>query len=303
MSFSHLLVPLDGSRMAESVLPAVAEIAARFGAWVTLVHVIEKNAPAAVHGESHLRAPEEAERYLRQVAAHRLQSVSRVEQHVHTSEVKDVARSIAEHVVEFSSDLIVMCSHGRSGPRDLLFGSIAQQVIALGATPVLLLQPEDEPPTSYQCRRILVPLDGDPEHAVGLPIVAAFARAFGAAVHLVSVVETFGSLAGHDTATSRLLPGSTSRLLEMTVAAVGEYLEDEAEHLRTEKLTVDTEVLRGDPAKMIANAALRIEADLLVLGTHRKIGTDAFWSGSVAPRVCRGCRTPLLLIPLPEPSV
>src|SRR5512137_823854 len=101
MSFSHLLVPLDGSRMAEVVLPAVAEIAARFGAWVTLVHVIEKNAPAAVHGDSHLRAPEEAERYLRDLAASRLGAVPRVEQHVHTSEVKDVAKSIAEHVVEF----------------------------------------------------------------------------------------------------------------------------------------------------------------------------------------------------------
>lgn len=302
MSFSHLLVPLDGSRMAEAVLPAANEIAARFGAWVTLVHVIEKNAPAAVHGDSHLREPEEAERYLRELTATRLSGVARVEQHVHTSEVKDVAKSIAEHVVEFSSDLIVMCTHGKAGPRELLFGSIAQQVIALGATPVLLLQPDSESPAPYRCRRILAPLDGEPEHALGLPIVAEYARAFGASINLVSVVETFGTLSGQDSVTSKLLPGTTSRMLDLSVAMVGEYLEEQAEQLRTGNLLVDTEVLRGDPSKMIANAALRIEADLLALGTHQRIGANAFWSGSVAARVCRACHAPLLLIPLPTAS-
>ena len=62
-------------------------------------------------------------------------------------------------------------------------------------------------------------------------------------------------------------------------------------------MTVTTEVLRGDPAEVIGEAAAVGQFDLIVIGTHGKIGTDAFWSGSVASKICLSCDTPLLLIP------
>ena len=62
--FRHLLVPLDGSRLAESALPAAGELAHRLGASVTLLHVLEPTAPPTVHGDRHLRSPAEAEGYL-----------------------------------------------------------------------------------------------------------------------------------------------------------------------------------------------------------------------------------------------
>ena len=58
--FKHLLVPLDGSRLSESALPAAAQIAARMGADLTLVHIVEKHAPAEVHSDRHLVSAEEA---------------------------------------------------------------------------------------------------------------------------------------------------------------------------------------------------------------------------------------------------
>ena len=70
--FQHLLVPLDGSRMAESALPTAAWLAARAGATLTLVHVIEKNAPSEVHSERHLVSPEEAGDYLAEVASRKV---------------------------------------------------------------------------------------------------------------------------------------------------------------------------------------------------------------------------------------
>ena len=59
--FKHLLVPLDGSRLAEAALPAAILVAQKSGAKVTLLHVIERNAPKSVHGNVHLRTAEEAE--------------------------------------------------------------------------------------------------------------------------------------------------------------------------------------------------------------------------------------------------
>src|ERR1017187_4115533 len=141
--FKHLIVPLDGSRLSESVMPIVIHLAQKLQAAVTLVHVIEKNAPAKIHGEPHLSRPEEAEYYLDDVERRFFPPGLRVDKHVHKTAITDVAGSIAEHSREFKSDLVVMCTHGRSGMRKLLFGSIAQQVVSAKVAPVLLIQPTE----------------------------------------------------------------------------------------------------------------------------------------------------------------
>ena len=60
----NLLVPLDGSSLAESVFPAVSSLARKINISVTLIHVIETDAPETVHGQRHLKSPDEAEHYL-----------------------------------------------------------------------------------------------------------------------------------------------------------------------------------------------------------------------------------------------
>ena len=109
------------------------------------MHVIERGAPETVHGERHLTRPDEADAYLAEVQARAFQVGNRVEHHVHDGATRDVARSIVEHGLELKCNLIVMCTHGRGGLRDLLFGSIAQKVAARGATPVLLVYPTARP--------------------------------------------------------------------------------------------------------------------------------------------------------------
>ena len=88
--FEHVLVPLDGSQLAESVLPAVAWLANRLGASITLLHIIEQGPSATIHGDRHLTQPGEAEAYLTEVAA-RLrdedQVAAPVECHVHTTDL------------------------------------------------------------------------------------------------------------------------------------------------------------------------------------------------------------------------
>jgi nucleotide-binding universal stress UspA family protein len=305
--YKHLLVPLDGSRLAESALPAAAYLAQTLGARVTLIHVIERGAPKEVHSERHLSQPEEACQYLDEVASRTFPASLAVETHVHTSEVKDVARSIVEHTGELQPDLIVMCSHGSGGLRDRLFGNIAQQIIAAvrntpqSYVPVLLVRPGKKAPAqSFKLEKILLPLDGKSEHEQGLPVAVDLAQACKAALHLAMVVPTFGTLRGEHAASSRLLPGATAAMLELAESGGQVYLQNLLPGLQARGLVVTGEVARGDPASIVAQIAEHIGASLIVLGTHGKAGTDAFWSGSFAPRISSKTSLPLLLVPVRE---
>jgi nucleotide-binding universal stress UspA family protein len=297
--FKHLLVPLDGSHLAESVLPSVVYLARATGATITLLHVIERDAPQEVHGERHLTNADDACIYLGEVAARAFPSEMRLSivEHVHTVEVGNVAQSIVEHVGEFTPDLIVLCSHGSGGLRDFLYGSIAQQVIALGKTPVLLIEPEGKMPEAGYCR-MLLPLDGDPDHEQGIPTVADLAKACSASLHLLVVVRTIDTLTPQQAATGRLLPSTTNAILELEQEDAVKYLRAKLDQLQAEGLTVSAEVARGDPTAAIVATAERIGVDLIVLGTHGKAGWDAFWAGSVTPKIADRTRRHLLLVPV-----
>src|ERR1700732_4359602 len=99
----HLIVPLDGSRLAEAALPITRQLAQKLNAPVTLVHLIERNPPQQIHGEHHLSNPEEAERYLSELGGRIFPSHPRVAQHVHASEITDVPGAIAEHATKWGS--------------------------------------------------------------------------------------------------------------------------------------------------------------------------------------------------------
>jgi nucleotide-binding universal stress UspA family protein len=297
--FKHILVPLDGSRMAESALPAAVFLAQLLRARVTLMHVVEKDAPSAVHGQTHLIDARNAESYLDEISRQAFPQGLQVNCHVHTAEVENVAQSIVEHADELGHDLVIMCSHGRGRALHLFLGSIAQKVIAGDSRPVLITHPDEKgEPLAFSCRNILVPLDGDPEHAQSLPASEELARACTASLHLAMVVPRITNLSGDMTVTGRMLPGTTSRLLDMARQDAEAYSAALVEALRSRGLAATAHVLRGDPAKIIVEAANRASIDLIVLATHGKSGMEAFWAGSVTNKICSQSKVPLLLIPV-----
>ncbi len=297
--FTHILVPLDGSDMAEAALPAAVFLAEKLNASVTLFHVIEQKMPRVVHGQTHLTEAAEAETYLKKVGQGAFPPEVPMAYHVHSTEVDNVAESIVAHADELTHDLIVMCSHGRGKALHLFLGSIAQKVIAMGSIPVLMTYPSgttDRP--FFSCDHILLPLDDDPTHIGALPAAKQLATACGAALHLVTAIPDFGALAGQRAVTSRFLPGTTSKMLEISAQQAAEHLQWQVESLRKQGFTASASVLRGDPARVIGDSARRLRADLMVLATHGKSGMTAFWEGSVANKICSRCRIPLLLIPV-----
>jgi nucleotide-binding universal stress UspA family protein len=299
--FKHILVPLDGSKLAEAAIPVAASLAQKLNAPVTLLHIIEKDAPQEVHQDRHITQADEALTYLDAITKRDFAPGVKVDAHVHTAAVKDVPGSIVEHATrEFQLDLIVMCTHGNGGFRELLYGSIAQQVVAQGVIPLLLIKPEATGSQPFKLNKILVPLDTGPAHDASLPAARELARTYQSAIHLLTVIPTFTTVAGEAAAASSLLPATTAALLEIDVENAAEDLQEHLNELKPAGLQVTGEVARGDPATEIVNIAAKLGADLIVLTTHRKAGTAAFWARSVAPNVVRRARTPVLLIPLQE---
>ena len=304
--FQQLLVPLDGSKLAESVLPTAAWLSEKLGAAVTLIHIIEQDAPQEVHGDRHLTSDEEACRYLSAIEESRFPA-GNVTSHVHTEKVQDVARSIADHSGELQPDLIVMCTHGETGWRDIVAGSIAQQVIGHSDAPILLIHPVEgeqdqahpgasDPGAGF--KKAMVALDASPEHEAALPVAAELASKLGISLHLLTVVYTLGSLPGERAATGWMLPNTTRAMLDMVEETAAERLEALADIWRATGLTVTTEVRRGDPVQQILAGAKSAEVGMIVLATHGKAGMNAFWSGSVGPKVVSSTHLPVLLIPI-----
>ncbi len=113
----HLLIPLDGSSLAESVLPLGFSLAVHLHARVTLLHVMERSARTTVHGDRHLTHAPEAEQYLAEVAARARAAGVEVGSHVHPNLEGDVAKSIVDHAADFAADLVILAPHGAGGAR------------------------------------------------------------------------------------------------------------------------------------------------------------------------------------------
>ena len=296
--FKHILVPLDGSTLAEAALPAAVSLARTFKAPVTLLHIIEQDAPAEIHQDRHLTEAGEAEAYLAEVAGRLFPPKIKVNLHVHTAPVEDVARSIVDHSSdEIQPELIILCSHGNSGMHDLVFGNIAQEVAAASGTPVLLIKP-DEIVSQFKLQHILVPLDNESVHDKALPIAEELAKAYKAELNLLCVIPTLGTLSGEQAAVSNMLPSAAAAYLDIAEEMALDHFQRHLNLFKKKDLPATAEIARGDPAAVIAKTAEKIGADLIVFGTHGRAGLDAFWNRSVAASVARKTQTPILLLPL-----
>jgi nucleotide-binding universal stress UspA family protein len=292
-----LLVPLDGTQAAETVLPTVSLLAQRAGARVTLLHLVERRAPATIHGDRHLTTAAEAEAYLREIAAKHFPPGVTVGWHVHGQEITDVAHSVADHADELQADLVVMFVHGRENLRHRLFGPLAQHVVRQAPAPILLLQPNAAGQIPVPFRQLLLPLDGREEHEAGLGAAQEMAILCAAAVHLLMVVPTRSTLGGPDAATGQLLPAATHEMLELAQQEAVQYLERHLQPFIMASVSATATVARGEPATIIREEAGRQKADLVVLGTHGQSGWEAFWSGSLGSKLLGSIPASFLLAP------
>jgi nucleotide-binding universal stress UspA family protein len=143
-TYHRVLVPLDGSPLAEAVLPFMSRLARPLGLEIALLRVVPMVTPQIVEGGTRKiildrgeRLREEAEAYLRGVAARLVADGFRVTTTVRTGEA---APEIVAGARECQADLIGMMTHGRTGLGRLLFGSVAEAVLRHAAVPVFVVR-------------------------------------------------------------------------------------------------------------------------------------------------------------------
>jgi nucleotide-binding universal stress UspA family protein len=290
MNVSRILVPLDGSRLAEAVLPAAGAFAERLGAALVLLHVLEQASPGEVHGEPHLSRADDASADLEARAQALRDAGVDVELDVHDRPVGNVAAAIDQHAHEHDANLIAMCAHGRTNPIDRLLGSIAERILRGGSTPILLRtvrEPSDEP---FELGNVLVPIDFRHDVDSALAAARTLACAFGAAVTVLSVPEP------PSPAAARLLPGATALADRYELDDVRRRVDELATRLRGEVRDVRIDVSDRRPAAAILAAAESWHATLIVLVTDAHGGFSSWYDPSTAQQLLARPDLTLLLI-------
>ncbi len=296
MTIQRFLVGLDGSALAESILPAVRGLAARLGAEIVLLHAV--HVPESFRAEADMTLDgvveherREADRHLRRVA-HELGGTPVA---VRTAVViGEPAAEIVRCAEREHIDVVALATHGRSGVQRWLHGSVADAVLHTSTRPLLLLRPTDAAAAPVpDVRRLIVPLDGSPLAEEVLPVACELARRLAVPLELVRVVEVMSlAFAGDPYGGFSVDYPRVVKALEDGAAS---YLESVAARVR-EAGTVETTVTTGVAAEALTRHAAARPGCLVVIGSHGRSGWRAAVLGSVARRVVLLAAGPVLVL-------
>lgn len=295
--YRRLLVPLDSSEFSERALPMAVSIARQLEAQMILTRVASASTfPGADATEAQVRAVAEAKDYLAGVAATVSEQGLKVEVAV---PYEDAAEGILLEIGLRGADLVIMCTHGRSGLGRWIYGSVAEQVLQRSPVPVVLVPPTGEVMTLRQdptrasgceAAAFIVPLDGSPFAEAALPHAAGLARAFGGTILLLTVVEPH--MTAYTYAEVSVVPAASARLYSEAEA----YVSEVAHRLRETGLTVETMTEEGWAANIIARKSEAPGSGLIVMATHGRTGIARLLLGSVALQVVRRSTLPVMLV-------
>lgn len=303
-----ILVPLDGSSFGERSLPLASRIAKASGASLHLAHVHVPHEPehllsnTSFHwegvdvGEYDDRQRRREEEYLADLEERLQGNGASVDRTVLEGEL--VAEELVAYASRVETDMIFITSHAYSGVKRARWGSIADGMLHRTGVPMVVVHPargESTPEPVTDIEHILVPLDGSALAEAVLGPATDLAKATGARLTLARILPPANVLG------PRVLPIVADRE-EDVVAHAQEYLEGVAARLSRDGLDVEVHASVGStPARAIADVAEDRGADLIALATHGYGGLKRTVLGSVADKLLRSSRLPLLLMrPLAE---
>jgi nucleotide-binding universal stress UspA family protein len=206
----------------------------------------------------------------------------------------DVVDSLARYAERHAADLVALTTHGRSGIRRALFGSVTDSLIRRVSCPILVARPHGALPTTYAPKtvtHILVPVDGSPESDKVLTDAAKLAKLTGARCTLLHLrhPELLGGIAAPDA-----LVDADSRGADDDAERA--HLDRHAGLLRERGIEVATAVLRvKDVKSAIIEYAGTHAVDLIAATTHARHGLDRLMSGSIAAALLHDTMLPMLL--------
>jgi nucleotide-binding universal stress UspA family protein len=312
--YERILVPLDGSKLAEQALPVAQRIAHASGGQITLLQVVARPTPISSMYVSDSTYASWIERDVA-VAREYLERVIQdplLREHTITTrvEVGTPAAVILDVAEAEGSDLLVLSSHGRTGAALWLIGSVAEHVARQAAVPALVLRPargaETEPlhATAERPLRALVGLDGSrfAEEALdaAATLMLALAGPHQAAVHITVALEPepVGDLGPQE---NRALQGTRMYLMQVA---------ERLQALHPQLLVGWSVVREADAAKALLELAQPAAPtattapgetpggfDVIAMATHGRSGIARWTLGSVTERVLHKTTLPILVVP------
>jgi nucleotide-binding universal stress UspA family protein len=305
--FRTLVVPLDGSQLAERALPYAIKVAQATRGRLVLMRAATVAAPGSLDGaeweSDQASAVAEALEYLRDICDSISGQVAAVEIAAAYGPASD---SIVETVNDYDADGVVMATHGRTGVAHLLFGSVTEAILARSSVPVFAVcaRPGEASPPSFSpaTARILVPQDGSANDG---PAVQAALNLLGPRGELILVSVAAPPNHIQTDETGRRVLAYLDQQEEARTREARAYLTEVAEGLRglVSPAEVKVDIRIGDPASGIAMAAIDSAADLIVMATHGRTGVTRAVLGSVAGVVLRTATVPVVLVhPQPPPA-
>lgn len=298
--FKRILVPLDGSQLAEQALAPAGRLARAWEAELLLLRGVPVAQPILVAspmlgGYESVETRQTGEVWRRDALDY-LNTVQRRHECAGCAvrpvvEWGDAASAVVDTARERAVDLIVMSAHGNSGARRAMFGSVTERVLHSVNCPVLAVRSADP----IHC--VLITLDGSPLSERALPPALAVAQAFAAQVALLRVIDPppFNPLEVGLEWDWAPEPSDEAMMAETRQAAAEQLRRLAIDH----GLNLDTTpliVLEGAPADRIQEFARLSDVDLVAMSTHGRTGLRRWLFGSITGKVMRGCERSMLIV-------
>lgn len=303
---SQIVVPLDGSRLAEKALPHAIALARATSRAITLLRVLPPVTltdplggalpPSPALWEVWETEPQVARDYLQAMADKLRETEPIVQTRVLEGDPAGEIVSYAKRHPDVS--LVVMSSHGRSGLGRWVMGSVAEKVLKASPVPLLVVRPETDEGeeaalTIPQYKTILVPLDGSEMSEVALEEAQTLAEKMGATIVLLSVTSTpFDLVLTKRKGAEEWSPAPWNEEVQHLTSK----LDAVSKRLQAQNLAVEVRMTYGDPASEILKLSKEVGADVIVMATHGRGGLAHLFIGSVATRIVRAAHVPVLLV-------
>ncbi len=266
MNFSSILIPHDGSVLAGSVVRSVAPLL-KAGVVVTLLHVKDRS---ATYEDELAKAEQEIVGYGATVSRQTVVS-------------QDAAEAVLDAAALLRPDLLSMSTHGQSGIKRWIRGSVAERVLRECPAPILMVNPLTDPSPRFS--RVLVPLDASDYSAQIMDSLIPFAQEFTAELTLLYV----------DFEDDTDSPEQAARRREYRKRDIEGWLAKPIQRAKASGLAAQLRIAHGDVASVIVDLTKTDEYDLVAMTTHGSAGPSRWSLGSVATNVLRSCEIPVLL--------
>ena len=291
--FEKILLPLDGSELAEVVLPYGEELATRLGSEVILFHVCRPENKQFCHmNQVYLDGMAEAVR--RRMMKRRAKSREvKVKSEVLLGEPVE---TICDYVEKNDIGLMIMGASGASGFKLWRLGSITDKVFRTVPIPAMLIRAQKAKGRKKLFNRILLPLDGSDASKAALPVAEELATKLKASVTLFRMARRtyiYGQYGeGEPMATI-----DYTKLDAVEEKLARDYLINTEKELRQKDIAVTHNVVFAtDPANEIIELGKRVNADLVVMSTRGRSPIGRWVFGSTAEKVLRQGEIPLILV-------